>query len=230
MNKTGIEWCTYTWNPAVGCTRGCPWCYARRFARRSPCAECRAFIPHFHPERLDQPARVKKSAIIFVGSMGEMFDPVLSYGVRDAIGDAMGRANQHEYIILTKRPERIDMRLKDNLTLGVSVTNQADADERIPALLNNWHGRTVVSYEPALGLVDFGLPWGRSIDWLIIGAMTGPKAVTPEREWIETAVEQARESHVPVFVKDNVVKQYPEFAGIREWPEAFAGHSHAREG
>ncbi len=34
MNKTRIEWCDYTWNPLTGCLHGCPYCYARRMARR----------------------------------------------------------------------------------------------------------------------------------------------------------------------------------------------------
>ena len=218
MNKTGIEWCDYTWNPVVGCTKGCPWCYARRLAKRLRCPECRAFVPHLHSERLVQPDQVKKPSVIFCGSMGEVFDPVISYGVREAIGDTIGRAHQHEYIILTKRPERIDMPLRGNLTLGVSVTNQADADERKPPLLKNWPGRKVMSYEPALGaLSQTRLPMG-ALDWLIIGAQTGPKAVKPEREWIASAVEHTCLAHVRVFVKDNIVKHYPEFAGIREWP------------
>jgi len=44
----------------------------------------------------------------------------------------------------------------DNVVLIASVENQQTADERIPALLlcpARWHG---VSYEPALGPVDFG--------------------------------------------------------------------------
>lgn len=34
MNPTKIEWATHVWNPVTGCKHGCPYCYARRFARR----------------------------------------------------------------------------------------------------------------------------------------------------------------------------------------------------
>ena len=34
MNKTDIEWADMTWNPVVGCKRGCEYCYARRYAKR----------------------------------------------------------------------------------------------------------------------------------------------------------------------------------------------------
>ena len=30
MNKTKIEWCDSTLNSVVGCTYGCPYCYARK--------------------------------------------------------------------------------------------------------------------------------------------------------------------------------------------------------
>lgn len=34
MNKSGIEWCTHTWNPVTGCFNGCAYCYAREIAKR----------------------------------------------------------------------------------------------------------------------------------------------------------------------------------------------------
>jgi DNA repair photolyase len=54
MNKTKIEWCDATINPVVGCLHNCPYCYARRQARRrkNECYLCYEFIPHDHLERL----------------------------------------------------------------------------------------------------------------------------------------------------------------------------------
>lgn len=43
MNKTKIEWCDYTWNPLTGCKHDCPYCYARKVAKRfekKPCPAC----------------------------------------------------------------------------------------------------------------------------------------------------------------------------------------------
>ena len=78
-----------------------------------------------------------------------------------------------------------------NVWLGVSVENQATADERIPLLLQTPAALRFVSYEPALGPVDFGDYLGHligcdaagysldgetcdcgakgKIDWLIVG-------------------------------------------------------------
>lgn len=37
MNDTDIEWAHKTINPCVGCNHGCPWCYARKQAKRNAC-------------------------------------------------------------------------------------------------------------------------------------------------------------------------------------------------
>lgn len=58
-----------------------------------------------------------------------------------------------------------------NVWLGVSVENQETADERIPLLLQTPAAVRFVSYEPALGPVDFK-PWlygAPRLDWLIVG-------------------------------------------------------------
>jgi len=34
MNKTKIDWCDMTWNPVTGCLNSCPYCYARKIAKR----------------------------------------------------------------------------------------------------------------------------------------------------------------------------------------------------
>lgn len=34
MGKSNIEWCDWVWNPITGCLHGCPYCYARRIAKR----------------------------------------------------------------------------------------------------------------------------------------------------------------------------------------------------
>ena len=34
MNKSKIEWTYFTWNPVTGCLHDCPYCYARKQARR----------------------------------------------------------------------------------------------------------------------------------------------------------------------------------------------------
>lgn len=101
MNKTKIEWCTATLNPVVGCSFGCPYCYAERINRRFHYVE--DFTrPEFFPDRLQQ-LRTRSPQNIFLTSMSDPADwrPEWIIQVLDAI-----EANpQHRYLFLSKRPE-----------------------------------------------------------------------------------------------------------------------------
>ena len=220
MNRTAIEWTDFTWNPVVGCSRGCSYCYARRLAKRMKhrCQECYDFTPHMHRERLREPLTVKKPSKIFVCSMGELFDPELGWariwGVLDAIQFAQ-ETRRHTFQVLTKRPDIASRRLGKvgwpNMWLGVSVED-AGAKERMWQLTHIPAGVRFVSFEPLLG--DMGVLQFRRIEWVIIGAQTGPGAVRTKPEWVQGIIDQAREQDVPLFVKNNV--GWPET--IREWP------------
>jgi protein gp37 len=111
--------------------------------------------------------------------------------------------------------------------LGVSVENQATADERVPILLETPAWVRFVSAEPLLERVDLrsymaaalmtndgrrlmsGAPetgaaggrWQWPLDWVIAGGESGPGARPCALEWLEDIVEACRESAVPAFVK-----------------------------
>lgn len=72
MKTTKIEWCDATLNPVVGCTKGCPYCYARRLNQRFKWTEDFS-KPVFFPERLQQ-IPLKKSYRIFLNSMSDVAD------------------------------------------------------------------------------------------------------------------------------------------------------------
>jgi len=91
--------------------------------------------------------------------------------------------------------------------LGVSVEDQATADERIPLLLQTPAAMRFVSLEPLLGPVDLRL-WRqghfngeRAIGWIIVGGESGPGARPMDLEWARSAVRQAKEAGVACFVK-----------------------------
>ncbi len=114
-----------------------------------------------------------------------------------------------------------------NLWLGVSVEDQPSADARIPHLLATPAAQRFVSYEPALGPVDF-TGWFSAfycdggcdiyeghkhtdeagIDWLIVGGESGPGARPCDIAWIRSAVEQGKAAGVPVFVKQLGARPY----------------------
>ncbi len=216
MNRTRIDWCDYTWNPVVGCTRGCSYCYARRFARRLKCPKCREFIPHLHPERLGEPTKVRKPSLIFCGSMGDLFDPHIRNGERTKVLQGMGAARQHLFILLTKRASTMSNWVGDmppNVLHGVSIIDEYDCEDIALAAAQ------VVSFEPILGPAPNLIGCLTGVKWLIIGAETGPGAKSVDAEAVRMAVQAARSAGVPLWVKDNVVKQLPEFAGMQERPE-----------
>ena len=114
-----------------------------------------------------------------------------------------------------------------NVWLGVSVENQTTADARIPLLLQTPAAKRFVSYEPALGPVDFGsfLPVrtdGRfhfsdctciicydrrqlcgdgHLDQVIIGGESGPGARPFNIQWARDTIRQCGDAGVACFVK-----------------------------
>ena len=100
-----------------------------------------------------------------------------------------------------------------NVWLGVSVEDQATADERIPKLLATPAAVRFVSYEPALGPVDFnkrellcktwrrGITIGTYLDWIIVGGESGPGARPFDVAWARSVVRQCKDAGVACFVK-----------------------------
>ena len=171
MTKTKIEWTEHSWNPITGCTpisEGCRNCYAKRMARRLAGRLGYPEAPHhfdvtLHPDKLDVPRTRKRPTTYFVCSMSDLFhgdvpdDFILDVLIR------CGAARQHTFQILTKRPARMfkwwteymnGAAFPQNVWLGVSVENQAAADERIPLLLQTQAVIRFVSAEPLLEAVD----------------------------------------------------------------------------
>lgn len=92
-----------------------------------------------------------------------------------------------------------------NVWLGVSVEDQAAADERIPLLLQAPAALRFLSCEPLLGPLDLS-PWifpagVTPLDWVIAGGESGPDARACKVSWVRGLVRQCAEAGVPVFVK-----------------------------
>ena len=250
MNRSKIDWTDYTWNPVTGCLNGCPYCFARRQSQRfggdvrkniadfgderqfytleKPYAAANervlafpfGFAPTFHQYRLDWPAKLKNCQNVFVCSMGDLFGPwVPSYWICQVI-DACRQTDWHNYMFLTKYPERY--RLLEHLALlpheknywyGTTVTRAEDVGRIAELPQACWK---FVSAEPLHGPMDFK---GLCTDWVIIGAETGNRRgkVAPEREWVEDIVAQCHIHDTPVFMKeslrelmgDEFVQQFP---------------------
>lgn len=116
---------------------------------------------------------------------------------------------------------------------GVSVEDQATADERIPILLQTPAAIRFVSYEPALGPVDVDRwIWGQwcpdsqcsdstwdhhcqlgeqRLHWVIAGSESGPGARPAELDWFRSVRDQCAAAGVAFFFKQWVG---PEGVGI----------------
>ena len=176
MNKTSMPHVDYTWNPFTGCTLGCKWCYAAATYKRFG----RDFAPQFHLSRLNQPKSLKRPSLIFCGSAGDIADQETS--VLNDVLEVMWDTPQHQYLMLTKRPNELDCpfmrkRKPDNLWLGVSVTNQDEYERRVSDLLASCfpmmkmpHG-LVVSIEPMLGAVNIE-EFAPYTSWIIVGGLS----------------------------------------------------------
>lgn len=99
-----------------------------------------------------------------------------------------------------------------NVWLGVSVEDQKTANERIPLLLQTPAAVRFVSYEPALGPVDF-TRWlacaghlARTfhnvfLDWVIVGGESGPGARPFDIAWARNTIAQCKAAGVACFMK-----------------------------
>lgn len=169
MNTTSIEWTDRTWSPVTGCTpvsEGCRHCYARRMAKRLrgrcgyPADD--PFRVTTHWDRMGEPERFRKPTSIFVCSMGDLFHSDVPDGTIQAVWCEMSCCPQHTFNILSKRPARFASLQEwgwyspplPNVRLGVSASNQPDADKWVPLLLQTQAACRFVSLEPMLGPVD----------------------------------------------------------------------------
>lgn len=201
---TGIEWTDVTWNPMTGCTEisaGCDHCYAATVARTrldtiyreqlpvrdTPVNRADPFAPRFWPDRLRLPASWRAPRRVFVNSMSDVFHAHFTTAQIQQVWNAMAAAPQHQFQVLTKRPERArrladQLAWPDHIWLGVSVEH-VDAASRIDVLRDIPAAIRFVSAEPLLGplnTVDF-----RGIDWVIGGGESGPGARTVEVAWAQ---------------------------------------------
>jgi protein gp37 len=224
MNKTKIEYLTRTWNPLVGCSgEGCAVkakCWAASTAKRFHRA-CGLFVPHFHPERLEDPelfAADYGRHIVGCCFMGDFFDRLMLNAWQEQVLDTIEKARQHHFIILTKQPQNIAawIRFPMNLSIGVSVNKAGDIWRiRELAKRNNIHHR-IISAEPLYeDLGDIAKELREAmIEWMIIGAQTRP-TVLPEMPWIHRLLMQCWRLSIPTFMKNNLTnwphlsKEYP---------------------
>ena len=224
LNRTAIEWCDVTWNPVTGCLRGCKFCYARNIANRFKKNYAEWFAPKFYPERLQDPYTQKKPKVIFVVSMGDLFDDKVPLPWIESVLESCLSAPWHTYIFLTKNPDKMrlffqDYAVQKNFWLGTSCGESKESWKRMVPIIeiggiNGWN--TFLSVEP-LQEQNPNFYLG-GIKWVIVGIRTNP--LTPcTPEVIGNTIANVRQLCIPLFLKDSVIQCFPEIKPTREFPE-----------
>ncbi len=212
MAETQIEWTDATWNPVAGCsiiTAGCTNCYAMEMAKRLQAMGIGKYeglttrsgnrtvwngVVKEDQKSLSIPYGWKKPKKIFVNSMSDLFHEQVSDEFILSVWKVMRETPQHNYQILTKRPQRmaevVSSQVRDvlpNVWLGTSVENM-DVTERINDLRTAPAVIRFISFEPlidAVGKIDL-----RNIHWAIIGGESGRAARPIREEWIDQIYQQ----------------------------------------
>lgn len=205
-------------NLVIGCTIGCSYCYARNNVRRFHMTEDFS-RPEYFPGKLKLMDRKRPQNLLLTG-MSDFSDWDSEW--REKVFARIARNPQHQYIFLTKRPEKIQFSTElDNVWFGVTVTS-AKEKGRIQAMREHIRAKHYqVSFEPMfddIGEVDF-----TGIEWIVVGTETGRRKGKSESktEWVWNLTDQAHSRGIPVFMKEDLLPVMGEAQMIQELPQVF---------
>lgn len=214
MQKTHIQWTDATVNFWTGCHKvsdGCKFCYMYR--DKAKYGQEANVVKRTSDLTFKQALKWKEGKKIFTCSWSDFFIQDADMWRKDA-WDIIRQTPQHQWQILTKRPERIKECLPDdwgngwdNVWLGVSIENQKYMN-RINELASVPSKTRFISAEPLLGELDFsGFDDSLKLfHWCIIGGESGNdnglwKFRPCKEEWIAKVINDLKGTDISVFVK-----------------------------
>ncbi len=163
-----------------GCQKisaGCKWCYALTLAeqKRGTAAFPNGFDLTIRPHKLKEPFKLKEPTMIFTNSMSDLFWDKVPNNYRHQIVDVIEQTPQHEYQVLTKRPEAMlafskERKLPPNFWAGTTIEN-AKSLHRLDILKQVDAEIRFVSFEPLIG--QLGMLDLSGIQWAISGGESG---------------------------------------------------------
>lgn len=233
LTKTKIPWCTHSWAVISGCDNRLPcfdYCYARIIHKRFLMGH-----PHYNddfsfkynPDILEAPMKLKRPSIIFIGSMGELWNPHVDNSIQVEVLDMVSKCQKHTFLTLTKCPAVL-RELVDEWSFKFYSPHHSRWDHGLhgPLPLNLWVGTTVsepedlgrlkelqlikhtykfISFEPLLGDVAADMDFSLSgIGWVIIGGLSrGGRKINPDSGHFMRLYLAARDAKIPVLIKEN---------------------------
>jgi protein gp37 len=259
MENSKIQWCDHTFNPWVGCTRvspGCVNCYAetlmdkRRHRVKWGKGQVRSRTKTWGgPEKWNRDAgwvlegagpNGTRRPRVFCASLADYLDDEVPEAWRDELFGLIESCKNLDWLLLTKRPENaFDLwpdgwlvnGAPENVWAGVSVESQEWADRRRPFFDALPCAVKFVSYEPALGPVDWS-GW-EFLSWVIVGGESGPGARRFESAWARETLDWCRANGTAFFMKQkggnsdvacrgkgDDPQEWPEWCRVREFPDS----------
>lgn len=227
MKDTKIRWAGNTWNPMTGCSKvspGCDHCYAETIAEKfRGAAFPNGFDPTYKPHKLNDPRSWREPTIVFVNSMSDIHHEAFSVDQVDSVYATMLAVPRHQYLVLTKRPNRMakfflggtDLlgqhtpgwlerngldAVPAHIWLGCTIeddpyTRRADQLRRIPVPVR------FISAEPLLGpLPSLNLD---GIAWVIAGGESGPGYRPMPHDWARDLRDRCEEANVAFYFKQS---------------------------
>jgi hypothetical protein len=177
-NKTNMyKLSVHQWNPFAGCKHDCIYCQSsfqrqlKRWAKKS-CAKCYEFVPHTHPDRLNQSLpKTKYMQFIFTCSSGD-----IAFCRTDNLEEIITRIHSepnNAFLIQSKNPKTFNRVIfPKNVILGTTLETNRDElcegisrapkpSQRYKDFLEVNHPLKMVTIEP---VIDFDL--NVMIDWI----------------------------------------------------------------
>jgi protein gp37 len=221
---------------------GCAHCYAEEWARRFGMVTWGRGAPRKRSSAavwkkpLAWNAEAKRLGVrrrVFCASLADVFDEAAPGEWRADLFALIRQTPNLDWLLLTKRifaaqnillnayppakprkewPPVLDLTWLENVWLGISISNQEEADRDIPKLMEIPARKLFLSCEPLLGPINLnhacqkykhGITRGllRQLDWVIVGGESGPMARPMAARWARSIRDQCAAANVPFFFK-----------------------------
>ena len=205
-------------NLVIGCTIGCPYCYARNNVKRYHMIDDFE-KPEFYPNKLRMMEKERPQNFLLTG-MSDLAGWKQEW--QKQVFAKISENPQHQFLFLSKRPDLLDIDTDlENAWFGVTVTRKSEL-WRIDALRKNVRARHYhVTFEPLFD--DPGDVELHGIEWIVVGTMTGSQSrkIHTEAQWAHSLVNQAHTLGIPAFMKEDIVPIIGEDNMVQELPDAY---------